>query len=129
MTTREEFFSTQRCEAMYESMPLTEEVRVPVTRLEFESLLKRTADVHKLVVDDKLRSILAGYIHHIPSDEDMLKMSKVAQVLVKSVSNDITWIIDQECKKKAQKELTDKQAKEVALANQVKDNVTPINPA
>lgn len=106
--TREEFFKQDRQKNKYQAQIFSEEVSVPVTIPEFEELLSQAAAVHELVVDDKLRSILAGYIHHIPNDQCTLTIEKVSKVLLKSVSNDITWIIDQEVKLKAKKELEEK---------------------
>lgn len=119
--TREEFFKTDRNAVIYGANPTETTLAVPVTRVEFESLLQSAASINDLPVDDKLRSTLAGYIHHIPNDQDTLTVASVAKVLMKSVSNDITWTIDQECKKKAQKEAIEE-------ANKIKDNVTSIEP-
>lgn len=122
--SREELFTADRHEAdFYKSADLKQddEIVVPVTRLGFEALLERAARLYDLPIDDKLRSILAGYVHHIPNDKNTLTVEALATALHKSVSNDLTWTIDQEIKDKAKKEF---EAKQEALKN---SNVTPIN--
>ncbi len=126
MMTREEFYNFERGErSYYESLDDMEgEAYLPLTFDGFEALLKVVADVNDLPVDNRLRSLLAGYIHHIPSDEITLDLEKLAKAFYKSFSNSMTYDIDQKAK-----------AEEIAAFNKKQEelkkdsNVLPINGA
>ena len=93
-----------------------------MTKAEFEAMLERAASIYDLPIDDKLRSVFAGYVHHISNDKNTFTLFDLAIALHKSVSNELTWNIDQECKKKAM-------AQTIKEANEIKDNVTPLKDA
>ena len=101
--TREEFYKSNRGERDYykSEFDLDEDILLPVTFDGFEALLEMAADHHELPIDDRLRSLLAGYIHHIPSDEPTLNLGKLVAALYKSYSNSMTYDIDQQAKKRA----------------------------
>lgn len=104
--TREEFYSSERGEKEYfEGIAIVDEsVIVPLTREGFEALAKRATDMHNLILDDPIRSLIAGYIHHIPSNKIIFNMQDLCYVIYKGVSNNLTFAIDQEAKLKAQAE-------------------------
>ena len=106
--TREEFYKTDRKERNYYLTTEDENVYLPLTNDGFEALLEIAAKQYDLLVDNRLRSLLAGYIHHIPSDEITMDFDKMTKVLYKSYSNSMTYEIDQ----KAKKEELDKFQKE-----------------
>lgn len=89
-------------EYYYESHSLEELIVLPVTNDGFEALLERGASIHQLPVDDKLRGVFAGYIHHIGNHICETTLEVVGKVLRKSVANDVSWEIDQAIKKKNQ---------------------------
>lgn len=122
--TRDDIFDQNREERpYYEEASLREEVELPLTKDGFEAFLERAAGMYDLPVDDLMRQVLAGYIHHIPNEENTITLTKIGKVLYKSVANSTSWRIDQESKLKA-KEEAQKKAKELAGDSQV----IPINP-
>ncbi len=127
---KEDLFAVDRGErAHYESAGTTDEVRLPVTRDGFETLIELVAKNAKLPVelfDPSVRSVFVGYVHHIDREKNTTTIEMLTKVLTKSISNALTWTIDQEIKMKAQEELqaarakaqaeADEKAKEAALA-------------
>lgn len=100
--TREEFYKTDQNERAYYLTTTDEYVMLPLTNDGFEALLQRAASDFKLpVIDDRLRSLLAGYIHHIPSDEIVMDFQKMGRALYKSFSNSMTYELDQQAKQRA----------------------------
>lgn len=108
MTSREELYNSERGEREYylnsHTTATDQQVLLPLTRDGFEALLERVASFHKLPIDDRLRSLLAGYVHHIPSDEMTLNLTNLSKAVYKSFSNSLTYEIDQEAKARALKE-------------------------
>ncbi len=111
--TRDNIFEQDRNERqMYNDAAIDEEVELPLTKDGFEALLERAAGYYTLPVDDLMRQVLAGYIHHVPNEQNTAVLEQIAKVLHKSVSNSTTWRIDQEIKQKFRDE-ADKKAKEL----------------
>lgn len=122
--TRVEIFDQDRGErGTYTLSAFEDEVRLPITKDGFEALLEISANVNKLPVDDAMRSVLAGYVHHIPNEKATTTVKTIADMLYKSVSNTLTWQIDQEVKLK-RKQLADDLAKKLA-EDEALDNVVP----
>lgn len=107
--TREEFYSQKRDErAIYSTADAGTVVTVPLTRDGFEALVERAARDHNLIIDDGIRSLVAGYLHHVPSNETIFKLDDLVRVVYKTLSNNMTFTIDQECKIRAKKEAEEK---------------------
>lgn len=103
--TREDIFDQDRGErAYYEKMPPTEAILLPLTKDGFEALLERVAMSRNLPVDDAARAVFAGYVHHIPNEQDTTTIETLGKMFHKSISNSTTWRIDQEIKLKRQLE-------------------------
>lgn len=116
--TREEFYKSQMpWDSGYKSANFDSEVLVPVTEAGFEALLEKAADLFHLPIDDDLRCMLAGYIHHIPNEQCKISLTALCEAMLKSFSNTLTWKIDQDIKAKRREEEKKK------LEEQ---NVTPI---
>lgn len=116
---REEFYESKVLPAGYGT-----EVKLPVTRAEFEDLLKQVALKGNLCdVDDDMRSVLVGYVHHTPNTQSTVMFDELVAVLHKSVSNHLTWTIDQEIKAKRLQE-----AKEAADKAKDQSNVLNLPP-
>lgn len=115
---REEFYKQERGERTYYETCGDEDVLLPLTNDGFEALLEMAAKEHDLIIDNRLRSLLAGYIHHIPSEEITVNFVKLANAMYKSFSNSMTYDIDQKAK-----------AEEIAKFSKEKENnnVLPIN--
>lgn len=104
--TREEFYKSERDERDYYSAELSrEELLLPVTYDGFEALLESGAAFYELPVDDRLRSLLAGYIHHIPSEKITINFNEMCNVIYKSYVNSMTFEADQQAKARAAKEV------------------------
>lgn len=115
--TREDIFEADFGEEkLYEEAPLDHEITLPLTKLGFEALLKRVSAEYKLPQDDASRSVLAGYIHHIPNETHTTTVKKLGVVLHKAVANSTSWRIDQEIKEKRRKELEEKASTEAYLS-------------
>lgn len=84
----------------YKAAGALEEVRLPLTREGFETLLAVASDIYGLPVDDGSRSTLAGYVHHIDNSDNLTTIDRIARMLYKHYSNALTWSIDQEIKAK-----------------------------
>lgn len=116
--TREDLYNSDRKEReKYLSAGCDAKIKVPITKDGFEALVEAATKLYDIPVDDGLRSIAAGYIHHIPADECTLTLKELGIALFKTISNNMTYGIDQEVKAKqlkASQELAEK------------DNVTPI---
>jgi hypothetical protein len=103
--TREEFYQKEIGEKeYYKTLGDAVEVDLPLTYEGFEALLEVAAKEYDLPVDDRLRSLLAGYIHHIPSDEITFDYPKMCRALYKSYANSMTYEVDQKAKKRAVEE-------------------------
>lgn len=92
-------------------------VLLPITRDGFEAMLHVCTALYNLPIDDAMRAVLAGYIHHIPNEKNQTTISEIARVLYKSISNSTTWRIDQEIKAKKREHAlaAQKKAQEDAL--------------
>lgn len=120
--TREEFYSQNRDErADYTMLPSDGLAYVPLTRDGFEALCERVTSENDLILDDPVRSNVAGYIHHIPANEVVFPLEDLCKVVFKGVSNNLTFQIDQEMKLKAKKEM-----EEAKRAQEQPANVLPI---
>lgn len=106
--TREDIFDQDRGERdFYLKAPVDVQIRLPLTKDGFEALLERVASERSLPVDDAARMVLAGYVHHIPNEQDTTSIETLGKIFHKSVSNSTTWRIDQEIKLKRQQEAKD----------------------
>lgn len=118
MNTKE-IIDTERGERSYYLVAnWDEEILLPLTRDGFEAMLERTVTGLDLPVDDAMRSVLAGYVHHIPNNENTTSFPKLSKVLWKAVSNSTTWQIDQEVKLNRQRDLKIAHEAELAKNNE-----------
>lgn len=125
MITRDDIFDQDRKERQkYFAAGPDDQVTLPLTKDGFEALLEATAALRDLPVDDASRQVLAGYVHHIPNEQDTTTLSTLGKMLHKSVSNSTTWRIDQDVKLK-RIELAKKEAEE---AKKIQDNVVNMPP-
>lgn len=105
MENKADFFNKERGESeLYATCALDLEVMLPVTRSGFEALMARACGLYELPIDDSIRSVLSGYVHHLSNDIHKVTVQQIAGVLYKSISNALTWTIDQEVKAKARAE-------------------------
>ena len=111
--TREEFFNEEKAfpVSIFEGGPL----KVPVTRFEFETLLKEAAQKASLPIDDELRTVFCGFVHSLDRKCDSFELDSLISALRKSYSNHLTSIIATEIsdKVKAQREANKSDAKAV----------------
>lgn len=108
--TREELFNSKELAAteklaIREAAFTSTRVFIPLTRDGIEAMLQAAAAMYSLPVDDGLRSTFCGYIHHLSNTTNEITIGEVADMLYKTLANDITWKIDQEIKAKRQAEL------------------------
>lgn len=120
------FFLKDRGErALYTSAYPTADIPVPLTRDGFEALVERCVAYYEpaLPLNDSMRSVLAAYIHHMTNEQTKSTIEKLAGAMFKSVSNALTWTIDQEVKMRRQEEVAMIQAQQKAESDkQAKDN-------
>jgi hypothetical protein len=110
----ENFFVKDRGErGVIEAAAQTETILLPVTRDGFEALVERCVNrfMPPLPLNDSMRAVLVGWIHHIENTVNTCTIEGLAKVCYKSISNALTWTIDQEIKAKKQKEVEALQAK------------------
>lgn len=116
MTDPKAFFLTERGErAYYAAVKPTDEVLLPLTRDGFEAMLERVCGqfTPPLPMDDSTRKVFSGWVHHIANEVNTTTIERMGKILYKSVSNALTWTIDQEIKAKQRKEVDEKIAREL----------------
>ncbi len=122
MTDPKAFFLTDRGErAYYAAAKASDEVLLPLTRDGFEALLERVCGqfTPALPVDDSTRKVFSGWVHHIENQVNTATIERLGKILYKSVSNALTWTIDQEIKAKQKKAADELIAREmIAKKNQ-----------
>lgn len=117
--TAEAFFTSERGEvSLYEKVESDFPVKLPLTRAGFEAFLKRAADFGNLPVDDSCRKVICAWIHGIENVECTSTIETASKILHKSLSNALTWTIDQEIKAKQNAELEALRAKARAEAEE-----------
>jgi len=110
--TKEDVFAQERGEReTYLLAEAEDQILLPITKDGFEALLSVAADAYNLPVDDAMRSVLAGYVHHIENEKNTTTISQISKVLYKSMANALTWTIDQEIKEKRREAIKEDQAK------------------
>lgn len=117
----EKFFAQDRGErALYENAAQDETVLLPLSRDGFEALLARAVGLFSppLPIDDSCRKVLSGYVHHIANETNTTTIELISKVIYKSLTNALTWTIDQEIKAKNQAEFAAHQAKMKAEADE-----------
>lgn len=119
--TREEVFDQDRGERAYYSEFLmckpaqrSESIFLPLTKDGFEALMELVCEAFNLPLDDGMRSVLAGYVHHLSNETNTSTIDQLGKVLWKSVSNVTTWRIDQDIKIARNKAIKEKHDKEQA---------------
>lgn len=116
--TKDEVFEELRGEReKISEVDLDKELLLPITRDGFEALLERAANIYNLPVDDGMRLVVAGFVHHIPNESCIMTIQPIADVMYKSMANTLTWKIDQEIKEKRNAEaekLKAEEAKKIA---------------
>jgi hypothetical protein len=123
--TRDNIIDQDRDEReTYKKAAYLDEVPLPLTRDGFEAILEIVCRDKGYPLDDAMRQVLAGYVHHIPNEQDTVTLEKLRKIMHKSIANATTWQIDQEIKQKRIEEA--KQAAEKAKAE--KDNVVNMTP-
>lgn len=104
-----DFFKLDRGErAAYFAAGPTDSVLLPLTRDGYEALLERATGQFSppLPMDDSVRKVFSGYVHHMVNELNTITIEQIGKVLWKSISNALTWEIDQEIKTKQVEELT-----------------------
>lgn len=102
---QENFFLIDRGEKeYYNTANPDDEITLPLTRIGFEALLECLCNSFHpaLPLNDSMRKVLCGWIHHIGNEKHTSTIKALSAVLYKSVVNANTWTIDQEIKHKEQ---------------------------
>ncbi len=106
-------FSQDRGErAYYVGAATTDSVLLPLTRDGFEALLERAAGqfTPPLPVDNSVRKVFSGWVHHIENNKNATSIEEVGRILYKSIANSLTWTVDQEIKMVEQESLAQARA-------------------
>lgn len=115
------FFDTDRAErAYYEAAARDEQVYLPLTRDGLEALAERCAKEFNppLPVDDSIRSVLCGYVHRLSNETNQSSIEVLATIMYKSISNALTYVMDQEIKEKNRLALEKQKAEAQATINE-----------
>ena len=125
--TREELYKSERGErAYYQSKrSLKERIKLPLTQDGCEALLEIVTEALDLPLDDTMRQVFAGYIHHTNQLENSTSLGDIGKVLFNHLAKSATWIMDQESKERINEE---KKKKEEAQKLKLAEN-TPSEPA
>ena len=110
--TREDIFDQKNDEGSnYGSLDEKVEITLPLTKRGFDNLMTEITKRYGLPNDDASYMVIAGYIHHIPNEQDTTTLAILGKVLRKSVANSTSWRIDQEIKMKRNTEMTEARKK------------------
>lgn len=107
-STRKDLYeSTSRKEReYYENLrSLKQPIKLPITKDGIEALLFMVTESLDVPLDDTLREVFCGYVHHIENSENTSSLSEIGKYIWKHYSNSATWMMDQECKEKRREEL------------------------
>lgn len=96
----------------YEKAEHTQLVRVPITRAGFEALVEFACRAVDIPVTDPMRNVAVGFLHHLETTTFETTIKDVSAALYKSLSNHMTYSIDQEIKAAANKELAEEREKQ-----------------
>jgi len=77
---------------------LGDAIMFPITRKGFENLIETCCKHLNVPVNNAVRQVVAGYIHHVGNDKDITSIAEISKVIWKSIANSTSWIIDQEIK-------------------------------
>lgn len=95
--------------AIYEKAGADDKVRMPITRDGFEALVARACELLEINVTGPIRNVSVSFLHSIPRIEADLTPKRLMDAIWNSLSNHMTFEIDQEIKKDAQEELRQEQ--------------------
>lgn len=118
-----DFFKSDRGEReTYMAAALTDTVLLPLTYDGYEAFIERACKqfTPALPIDDSIRKVFCTYVHHIASEVNTTTIEAMGKVLWKSLTNALTWEIDQEVKAKARVEIMAAQAKAQAAYDEQK---------
>ena len=104
--------------ATYEAADPNTEVLLPITRDGYEAMIECALKPFGIPVDDSIRGVFSGYVHHIANEKNKVSIAQIGAVLYKSISNALTYEIDQEIKMKRRIEFQEQQAKAKAEADE-----------
>lgn len=128
--TRDDIFNQDLGErAVYSTAESTVVIELPLTKDGFEALLERSAQEYNLPIDDMMRLVLVAHIHHIANNENTTTIANMARLMHKSVTNSTTYRIGEEIKEKNRALEAERKKKAIEEANQIKNNVLPIEGA
>lgn len=111
-TSRLEFYKSDRGErAYYESKrSLKERIKLPLTKDGCEALLEMVTEALELPLDDTMRQVFCGYIHHLDQLENSTSLGDVGKLLFNHMSKHSTWLLDQEAKESIAKRKEEEKA-------------------
>lgn len=106
------FIESDRCErANYTNVSVTEEIRTPLTRDGFETLVERACKFLDVEVTGPARNVAVGFLHSLPRTVFKTTIQDLAGAIHNALSNHMTYQIDQEIKAEANKELAEENRK------------------
>lgn len=97
--------------AYYEKADVYDNIRVPITRDGFEALVARACAFVEIPVTGPMRNVAVGFLHHLETTVFETSIHALSAALFKSLSNHMTYSIDQEIKAEANKELAEEREK------------------
>lgn len=104
--TREEIYESDRGERAYYEKTRDPKVsmKLPITRDGIESILEQVTSSMDIPLDDTIRQVFCGHVHHLPTTENSLSFETVMRVLHKHMANHATYLMDQETKEKRRRD-------------------------
>lgn len=126
MTRQELYESTSRKEREYYEgiRSLKQPIKIPITKDGIETILEMACEALEVPLDDTIREVFCGYIHHLDQNVKHTTMGEVGNVIWKNLSNNATWTLDQECKEKRRKLAEEERAEKAKL--ELAKEVTPV---
>lgn len=106
------FIESDRGErAHYTEVPVDMEIRTPLTRDGFETLVERACKFLDVEVTGPARNVAVGFLHSLPRTVFKTTIQDLAGAIHNALSNHMTYQIDQEIKAEANKELAEENRK------------------
>lgn len=97
---RDLLFESDRGERKYyeSKRSLKEKIRLPLTLDGCETILEMATGFLEIPLDDTLRQVFCGYVHHMGQTQHTTTLGEIGNLLYKHMSNAVTWKLDQDTK-------------------------------
>lgn len=110
--TRDELYESDRGERKYyySKSDLKNKVKLPLTKDGCEAILEIVTKALDLPLDDTIRQVFAGFVHHTDQSINSTSLDEVGRLIFNHFSKNATWKLDQEAKERIRGEAEAKKA-------------------